>query len=216
MILNKTESLISVSESKYSNFVQDFINSNKDNNNYFILNDTLKFKITNDITSLNGTNENLLINDNDNNILLIGKINDVSNNPIYSFIYSLNDVNISVDASGNPELNAVGVTPIMQNINNPIFNDGVLTIQGSDPQSNISFPSDKTENKNSKIIAYSDNKGYGFGIKLENNDKKMIAYQEEISKNLRRSYPPNYKDLVNNTFTTLIQKLQNFLQNYKK
>lgn len=225
-IQNKSENLNSTSEStsdsttesKYSNFVQEFISFNKDNNNNFILNETLKFKITNGINSLDGINENILINDNDNDILLIGKIHDLSNNPVYSFIYSLNDIIISVDNSGNPELNLTATTPVINHINsNPIqFNNGVLTINVDKSANPINFPSDKTINNNSKLIAYSDNKGYGFGIKLENNNKKMIAYQQDISNNLKKYYPVNYKDIVNNTFATLIQKLQEYLKNHKK
>ena len=63
-ISNKSENLNPVSESKYSNFVQDFINSRKNNLNQFVLSDDFKFNITNDITSLNGNNENNLIYDN--------------------------------------------------------------------------------------------------------------------------------------------------------
>ena len=204
------------SESKYSNFVQDFINSRKNNLNQFVLSDDFKFNITNDITSLNGNNENNLIYDNDNNILLIGKIRDTSNNPIYSFLFSLNNISIPNDMSGNPQLNLIASTPIIQNVNNPLFNNGVLTIQGTASQGNVYFPADKTENKNSKLIAYSDDKGYGFGIKLENGNKKMIAYQKEISDKLKSFYPEHYKILIGNTFSILIGQLQDYLKTYKK
>jgi len=225
---NKSENLISQLGSKYSNFLQDFIKNQTDNSGNFMITDLskntiMKFKIMNDvillnnINLLNDNNEGTLINDNDNNMILIGKIKIADES--YSFIYSINDITITVDNSGNPSLNLVAVTPAINYINpNQIqFNDGILTIIIDNSGNSVNFPSNLTDkNQGSKLIGYTDNGKYGFGIKLQDGTKKMIASQSDISSKLQ-TYYPYHNDLIKTTiFTSLVNNLQEYLKNYKK
>jgi len=235
---NKSEDLSLVST---NTFVKDFIKSKLDLSGNFILTDNLnnnimKFKVIKDVTSLdninvlNDNNEGTLINDADNNMILMGKIK-ISGED-YSFIYSITD--IGVDNSGN--LNLVGITPALKytNPNQIKFNNGILTIfvdnsgncvnfalnndknvVSTDNSGNcINFALNNNKNVGSKLIGYTDNSGnHGFGIKLQNGDKKMIATQTVISNKLK-SYYPHEIDLIRTTiFTSLHINLQTFLNN---
>jgi hypothetical protein len=217
----KSENLNSESNTK---FLQDFIKNQTDNSGNFKITDLsnntiMNFKIMNDITSLDNINvlndnkQGILIN-NDNNMLLMGKYNNSS------FIYSINDISITSDNSGN-HLNLVAVTPTLNYINpNQIqFKDGMLTIIVDNSGNAVNFPLNiNDKNPGAKLISYSDfdKEKYGFGIKLPDGTKKLIAFQTDISKNLKKYYPENnnlIKDLIS---TSLINNLQDYLKNYKK
>jgi len=228
IITNKTENLNSESDTKFS---QEFIKNQTDNSGNFKITDLSKntimnFKIMNDITTLNNINvlndnkQGILIN-NDNNIILMGKYN-ISNN-YYIFIYSINDISITVDTSGNPSLNLVAITQTLNYIkpNQIQFDDGILTITVDNSGNSINFPSNiNDKNPGAKLIAYTDtiNEKYGFGIKLQDGKSKMIASQSEIS-NTFKIYPKNseHVDLIKTLiFTSLITNLQEYVKNYKK
>lgn len=223
--MSKSENLNSESD---TNFLQDFIKYQTDSSGNFMITDLSKnilmnFKIMNDVTTFNNMNilndnYGILIN-NDNNIILIGKIKIADES--YLFIHSINDISITLDNSGNSLLNLVAVTPVLNYINpNQIqFNDGILTIIIDDSGNSVNFPSNiNDKNLGSKLIAYTDtnNEKYGFGIKLQDGTKKMIASQSDVSTKLK-SYYPYHNNLIKTTiFTSLINNLQEYLKIYKK
>jgi len=239
---NKSEDLSLVSTNTFvQDFIKskldlsgNFILTDNSNNNI------MKFKVIKDVTSLdnitvlNDNNEGTLINDGDNNMILIGKIK-ISGED-YSFIYSITD--IGVDNSGN--LNLVGITPALKytNPNQIKFNDGILTIFVDNTGNSVNFALDNSgnsvnfalnndnsgnsvnfalnnyKNVGSKLIGYTDNSGnHGFGIKLQNGDKKMIGNLTDISNKLKSYYPHEFNLITSAIFTSLQTNLQTFLNN---
>lgn len=223
----KSENLNSESDTK---FLQDFIKNQTDNNGNFKITDLSKntimnFKIMNDITTLDNINvlndnkQGILIN-NDNNMILMGKYK--YEEKYYTFIYSINDISITSDNSGNPSLNLVAVTPILNytSQNQIHFKDGMLTINVDNSGNSVNFPSNiNDKNLGSKLISYSDsiNEKYGFGIKLQDGSKKIIASYNDISNNLSKYYPkPEYRLINNILLSSLHTNLEEYLKNYKK
>lgn len=222
----KSENLNSESDTK---FLQDFIKNQTDNSGNFKITDLSKntimnFKIMNDITTLdnmNVLNDNygILIN-NDNNMILMGKYK--YEKIYYTFIYSLNDISITTDNSGNPSLNLVAITPVLNytSQNQIQFKDGMLTIIVDNSGNSVNFPSNiNDKNPDAKLIAYTDtiNEKYGFGIKLQDGSKKFIASHKNISDNLREYYPkPEYRLINDILWSSLHSNLEEYLKIYKK